>query len=990
MECLTEAQVLARIGGELDSQARDVQDRHVWECSACRMLLALAARDSAQPDHERASATQEPPFHPGDRVGRYLLRGLLGTGGMGLVYEAYDPKLQRNVAVKVVRPRTESSNRALTRMVREAQAMARVHSDYVVDVYEAKAARGHFFIAMQLVRGTTLLQWLRHERPSWRGILERFAEAGRGLADAHAAGIVHRDFKPQNVLIRNSGGPVQALVADFGLSASIGGAALTAVTASQRSVSSSMVTQTGARLGTPAYMAPEQYEGSAVTPKADQFSFCVALYEALWGSRPFRGETLAGLRDDVRAGRIIPPSPTLGTPAWLWPIVRRGLEPDPEQRWPSMLRLLDALRRRSRPISRIVAAAALGITATVALSSAGQALEAQPRCSGGGPKIAQVWNEARRAELTRRFAANESGYASDTGTRFQGALDEYATQWAQGHDEACRRAQTDPEAAALFDRRMACLRTRMQRLDAVVGTMLEAEPLPVDAANAMTESLPRIAFCADPLFLRVGADPDDRPEGLAARERVSVALADAEALWGAGHLDEAHDVAIEAVAMAHRGNSETLQARALLMRGRLEFYDNRRSRARDTLLQALLLARGAHDLRTIVDAESALAAASDPAEALQWATVALADSEPIPNSAQRIHALDAAGVASFFAGDLTQAEGHFRAALATLESRRASRLRRSVTRMHLGHVLVQKGHRDEARAEYEQALALQLEVHGPGNPRLVAAMTTLGDLLLFDGETAQGAALLNEAVELLRARPFSTRSLAEALVSAGDAEIRLGDLQQAQKLLEEAVAQAETLGDDAGQVHADALRFLAYVHHDQERYVVAERLRRRALALEKRRNGPLAPDTAIAEVSLAWTLVEAGQPDEAGRLLDHAVAVFEAAEGRDDMHAWALDTRGALLRRIGDPIAAIADHREALTRVAATAADPQSPRLVEGLLLLAEAQLDAGRSQSALQSLLRVRSILDEVGEDAPPDSAERTRDLMAQVTRDTERRVRP
>ncbi len=120
------------------------------------------------------------------------------------------------------------------------------------------------------------------------------------------------------------------------------------------------------------------------------------------------------------------------------------------------------------------------------------------------------------------------------------------------------------------------------------------------------------------------------------------------------------------------------------------------------------------------------------------------------------------------------------------------------------------------------------------------------------------------------------------------------------------------------------------------------------------------------------------------------VAVFEAAEGRDDMHAWALDTRGALLRRIGDPIAAIADHREALTRVAATAADPQSPRLVEGLLLLAEAQLDAGRSQSALQSLLRVRSILDEVGEDAPPDSAERTRDLMAQVTRDTERRVRP
>ncbi|HET9627052.1 MAG TPA: serine/threonine-protein kinase, partial [Kofleriaceae bacterium] len=258
----------------------------------------------------------------GARLGRFQVEGKLGVGGMGIVYAAFDPRLQRQVAVKLLRD--VGSRDAKERLLREARAMARLAHPNVVTVYEVGAIGDRDFIAMELVRGESLRAWLRAAPRAPAAIVEAFVAAARGLAAAHAAGIVHRDFKPHNVLRDASG---RIAVTDFGLARRADDAVPLALAQTERGARRRPATLESishdAVIGTPGYMAPEQWTCETITPAADQFAFCVALWEALAGHRPYAGDSADELRERMARGPATLDASRI--PRALRAVLRRGL-----------------------------------------------------------------------------------------------------------------------------------------------------------------------------------------------------------------------------------------------------------------------------------------------------------------------------------------------------------------------------------------------------------------------------------------------------------------------------------------------------------------------------------------------------------------------------------------------------------------------------------------------------------------------------------------
>jgi serine/threonine protein kinase len=352
--------------------------------------LRLAAPPVDDVEARRARAAIESRLFNGParpvRVGRYQIQGRIGAGGMGVVYRAHDPELVRDVAVKLLNTDATSTKDPATaraRLVREARAMARLAHPNVLHVYDVGTTDDGVFIAMELVEGKSLGSVCEADRPPWRQILRYYVDAGRGLAAAHAAGVIHRDFKPENVLV---GTDERVRVGDFGLAG--GPAALERSTSQDSELDrdsddlqvSGSLTRTGALLGTPKYMAPEQESGGTASASSDQFSFCVALYEALYGRPPFAGSTVAEYRHEVRHGRVQDPPADSKVRGWIHTEIVRGLAVDPAERHSALDPLLDRLeealvdpsvarrrRRRMRVLSLAVGLFALGGASALAL-----------------------------------------------------------------------------------------------------------------------------------------------------------------------------------------------------------------------------------------------------------------------------------------------------------------------------------------------------------------------------------------------------------------------------------------------------------------------------------------------------------------------------------------------------------------------------------------------------------------------------------------------
>ena len=499
----------------------------------------------------------------GATIGRFEVMGLVGKGGMGEVYAAYDPELDRNVALKLLRAgKISDSDEGRARLMREAQAIARVSHPNVVVVYDAGTYQDRVFIAMEFVEGHTLGYWMHARARSWPEVLEVFTAAGRGLAAAHERDLVHRDFKPDNVMIGADG---QVRVMDFGLVQVAGERDLpmdggdatgehpvpdvtagtvegssdllstrpTRLTTPVRGLSRSTarggtnpsVTRFGMTLGTPSYMSPEQFRGEATGASTDQFSFCVALYEALYGERPFTGRDYDDLGTNVASGFVRTAPKGARVPHWIRQVLLRGLAVNPAERWPSMNELLAQLEQQPAVASRrrFVAAAAA--------------------------KLAGVWEAPRgdrpaesasRSEIRRAFLATGKTYAKKTWVNTSRILDAYVTRWSDLYVEACEATHVrNEQSTEVLDLRIACLQEGLEDLKALCRMFRRATPEVVENAVSAANALRGLDRCENIELLRAVVRPPDDLATRAAVDRLRTELAEVRALCRVGRLNDA-------------------------------------------------------------------------------------------------------------------------------------------------------------------------------------------------------------------------------------------------------------------------------------------------------------------------------------------------------------------------------------------------------------------------------------------------------------------
>ena len=562
MACVNEQTVQDLVLGRLQGPALEGVEHHISECSSCAELIALAARRTGSIEaapRPRVALVEKPSIAVGTVVGRFVVVDFLGAGGMGEVYGAYDPNLERKVAIKFLRPELlgrGDQTTAAERMRREARLVAKLSHPNVVTVFEIDVFEDRLFIAMEYVDGRSVAEWLKAEPRAVRDVVRVFLEAGAGLAAAHAAGVIHRDFKPHNVMITKAG---EVRVMDFGLAhldtdadapAGHPSPPLAIVSSSPDSSAErdERLTRTGTLVGTPAYMAPEQFLGTKAGARTDQYSFCVALHEALVGRRP---SGPVGSRGNTAKLEALEAGPTArSVPRWIRRALRRGLAVDPAQRYASMDDLLADLRADKTRRRRI----ALALVASVALVGGGvwaavheQAARKVRLCRANIDAAAAVWpfDAAKTGAIppgtpTAVWAAFQRSGVADAGGTFQrvnSTLSAYLEQWAQQATDSCeathvRREQSRDELAL----RTACLDERLSAARAVTETLSRADAKVVAHATDAAFGLPDLDRCTALPLLRALRPPEG------AAKQVEVArlrrrMAEVKLLVETGHFD---------------------------------------------------------------------------------------------------------------------------------------------------------------------------------------------------------------------------------------------------------------------------------------------------------------------------------------------------------------------------------------------------------------------------------------------------------------------
>lgn len=482
---------------------------------------ASADLDTASAVSGGGAGLDGPQPEVGDSLGRYLLVSRLGAGAMGLVYEALDPDLDRKVAIKVLRPSptrqstrsSRATDQASARLIREAQALAQLAHPNIVAMYDVGRCGSQVYLAMELVRGTPLDAWLASGRKPWRRVVEVFIQAADGLSAAHRAGVVHHDFKPENVLLGADG---RVRILDFGLAhqAQSGdtGSRDEAISGSEHSPS---LARSGQRriAGTPSFMAPEQHLGADTDARCDQYAYCVSLFEALYGARPFRAEGLDGLAAAKRAKDIQVPRPTRRVPGWLRDLVWTGLEVDAARRHASMAAIAAILRERSSPASARYSA--LIVVVGLALVGTGwQFVRAQAQhgaCEAGAERRHEIWHAELRAQIGDAFEATKLRHAPAVFRRAESIIDHRLQSWSREVVEACGlRGQKGLDRRAHVGLRLECLSSELDQTQMVIESWRNADARVVESAESTAESLAPVEDCRDPeLWLSRSALPRD-------------------------------------------------------------------------------------------------------------------------------------------------------------------------------------------------------------------------------------------------------------------------------------------------------------------------------------------------------------------------------------------------------------------------------------------------------------------------------------------------
>ncbi|MDC0713501.1 serine/threonine-protein kinase [Stigmatella sp. ncwal1] len=956
MACPSETTLSDLLGGGLLEGRKGQVLAHVEQCVGCQRALAAGA--SSLPDGSARTGPVE-ALAPGSTLSRYVVLERIGQGAMGVVYAARDPELDRRVALKVLRPDGRQVEELRRRLLREAQALARLSDPHVIAVHDVGTCGEGVFLTMDLVEGATLAEWLRQPR-SWREVLRVFRDAGRGLAAAHAAGLVHRDFKPANVLVGRDG---RVRVTDFGLASSRDEPEPPPGEAARKQEGCAALTRTGALLGTPAYMAPELMEGRSADALSDQFSFCVALYEALYGVRPFEGRSLEELGQAAREGRVRRAGGATRVPGWVRRVVLRGLRPRPEERFSSMEALLEAVRA-SR--SRHARAWTVGAVALAGLLGMGVEYEVVHRreahCRQEVERLGAAWSPGRRERTREAFLATRTPYALSTWEQASTALEAYAARWRTLRAEACLQEDSSLGSPSQM---AVCLDARLWRLASVAEVLERADAETVQHAQQLVASLEGLAECKEAPVLSLRPQPPEalRPRVNAARRK----LTEAQARLDAGRYSEGLAVTAALLQEVPGLDYRPLEAEVLVVHGQLQGLEGALKEAEESFYRALWAAEAGRDdemaarvwifLIWIVGEQGGRTDDTERVAQHARAAVSRLGQERFPAIASDLSLR--LGVMLLNRGLLEQADGEFsRGLVLSRESQGSDSLRTSYFVSSLGRVRSRQGRHAEALALYRQAEDMRERLWGREHPALALNLNNIAIALLALGQREEALAAWHRSLMLLEAsRPPEHPSFAAPLTNLAAVQRSLGQLEEARRSLERALVIVEhSKGKDHPRT-ASVLSELGKVAQDSHRLDEALAYQQEALRRVQRALGQDTPLAAAPLTSLGEVHLQGGRHEAARRDLTRALQLREKETGREGSSVpTALRPLGLLELSTGAYRKAI-EYCERALEVDERVQGGEAPDVALDLTCLAEVHLARGNPAQATPLLERAQQL---------------------------------
>ena len=947
-------------------------------------------------DEEPTAATPPVSLERGQAFGRYVVIEKVGAGGMGVVYAAYDPELDRRVALKVVKPGhgSRGSARARQRLVREAQAMAQLAHPNVVTIHDVGIAHGRVYLTMEFIEGLTLARWAAEKPRPLRERLDVLIAAGAGLVAAHEKQLVHRDFKPENVMIGNDG---RVRVTDFGLVAQHWSEDSESRLGSSSSLTvvRSDLTQDGAMIGTPAYMAPEQFERGRTGPKSDQFSFCVTAWELLYGVRPFPGDTPMEIIRAVTEGGVTDEAPLTGVPRYVRRALLRGLALDPDERWPYLEQPLEVLRRdpgrRRRRTFGIVGMSAIvvGSVAAVEVADAFEAAE----CDAEAAAIADVYGPDRRRDLERAMLDTGAPFAGSTSERVLAFLDDYVQRWGSVARAAClgrsKRTKQSSSAHAL------CLHERKVRLDATAEELAEPTTSQLAGALRLVHGLPRPEACDEPgrierefsdaasredrtlddalvrALVKLRAGDSERAASLAsalatearAADRDALAL-DADALHGSalshlGQADDAEALLSRTLFGAGALGLDELGFRCAELLLRLETERDRYEAAHrwDELAEMFLRRLDARNERltaSLLAAEATLASAEgDFDRAHERYTEALALREELsgPNAPEVVRVRRELGAVAVRDGDVEAGARMLEDALAhSVEAYGEEHPEVARTRNKLASALTASGRYDEAYEQMHLASITFRSFYGEDHPQSAKILANLGTTAYLRDDFAGARDTMLEAMPRLEAAfGKDSPTLVNGLNTLAAAYDELGDPARARA---QHVRSLGILRASVGVDHPLLVQTLVNLANSTTRigeFSGVDELYSEALGIQERRFGEVSSATALILLERGKAAREAGRPQDARRF--HAEALRRVLAATEISPP---DLRARIAAALGDDelalrrFAAARDRLdEALSLGATDVAKLSGRRRQVALLSLAEAHWQLGDPQPA-------------------------------------------
>ena len=790
---------------------------------------------------------------------------------------------------------------------------------------------------MEYVHGATLREWLKQGTRTKKEIVGVFVQAGRGLEAAHAEGILHRDFKPDNVLVDDRG---RARVLDFGLArldespVSAGTHLVSSSGVSSRDIAPSLeledtgvnhrnalatpLTRAGSIMGTPAYMAPEQLSGLKADARTDQFAFCVALYEALSGERPFGGATIAELTGNIFGARFKSPAATSRISRAVRRHLVRGLGGRPEDRFPSMSDLLVALERA---VAARRERAILGVVAVLATVSAVVVATRPPQvrpCRGASEEIATTWGAEQARAVEHAFAASGSPRASEAFAHTRPALDRYAESWVAMHTEACEATRVRGEQSDdALDLRMSCLKQRQRELAATVDLFAKADAKLVDDAPLIAAKLTPVDSCADGAALRAPFARQKDEAGRRAADLIGEQLASARALSNAGRFSEAYAAVRPAVDEAQKLDGSSLHAEAILAQGIIEVAMEKPEATR-TFEDAAIEATSVGDDVTAIEGWTRAmgrAANFDHAEAARYARITEA-------FIHRVHGTDAMHAEllineswdAYKRGSASEALRLAREAM-TFADRSGKTWDVLNARAAVADALWDQGELEESSKIAEAEYATERTLFGDTNPSTLRTRCDIGEAQTQLGEYAAAVATLEPIVqggsERVTILGYARMLLGQAMIGAGRTADGIATFEEGTAIFREVKMDEEQIADDT----ADLAR--ALVQRDED--TAAEAYAARALAGMQGSDGR--PEER-AEAYGVRALCRVRRGDAKGALADAEVALGTKERlfgARGDLVPRL--ARGEALLRLGRPQEGLAELEKALAVANTTKGD---------------------------------------------------------------------